>query len=523
MENINLSKFKEDHASSYGIKPNGVFKSNLKKASKQINTCTSTFKTLPEKSFDREAEDDEQEIAKFDKEHERQVKHVDPNLALFCKDSAVADFAIELSKSAKMPINTTFLSVLSVFSSITCRAYTVQYQHGGFQPIGLYTCTVQPPATSKSRVLSSAQAPAFLRVKEKRKALVCKIEELENQINELEEKDRKDKKSIIDKQTQVQKELDGLFSFLTDATPEGLDKSLSNSNGYFAIASAEQGAINSLLGISYSKDSAKSSNKDLVLKGYNGEYHNSSRAGRSGFTGNVVGSVTVITQAEVINNLLGASSGSGAVERFILFKEDDLLGKRDHLQQHVTCPFAEHNYSEVMTKIFDKSTNADTEYLASLSFTNNSWVEIAKLRNKYESSIGEDGDNSTNLMRGIIGKIDILIMKLSANLHLATGSDEMTIHNDRLHEAIAIAEAYIKHILSLINSASIGTLTAEEQAVINVIGGSVVEEAKIKSALRRKVLFKAGGSGLVGKVILSLVDKSLIKQIQGKRLKYSKP
>lgn len=94
------------------------------------------------------------------------------DLIHLCSSTGIARFSNELAQSAKMPRNTTFLTVLSTFSSVACRAYRVDYEHGGSQPLSINFCGEQPPAAAKSRVLSEAQKPVINEVMRESKAIV---------------------------------------------------------------------------------------------------------------------------------------------------------------------------------------------------------------------------------------------------------------------------------------------------------------------------------------------------------------
>ena len=84
---------------------------------------------------------------------------------------------------------------------------------------------------------------------------------------------------------------------ITDATPEALDKILNGQHGFFIANSTEQGLANSLIGGMYSE---KGNNFDVLLKGFNAEWHSSSRVTRDGFSGKPHGGVLCISQDGLI-------------------------------------------------------------------------------------------------------------------------------------------------------------------------------------------------------------------------------
>lgn len=416
----------------------------------------------------------------------------DVDLISLCGDNPLAQFASELSKSAKMPRNTVFLTVLSVQSSIACRGYKVAYQHGGFQPIGINFAGEQPPGASKSRVLQTTQKPIFSELRTARGALIKRINEIKN---ELKECDKDDKPALSEEKAELQQQLDAMFEWITDTTPEALDTTLQDSGGYYAIASAEQGAINSLLGLSYT-DAKSIANRDLALKGFNGEWHNAKRKGRATYQGDVVGTISALAQTGMITNLLRASDSSGVVERFILWSEANLLGQRDHTQYHKMDDFITTEFYENLIDIYRQAgTKAKYDDLPYLSLSVRAWNEIAQKRNELEPTIADGGENSATLLRGLIAKYDIFVMKIASNLHLSAKAfnSAMLIHDDRVSEAMAIMDAYIAHLKNLIQSSAIEALSERDEAIIEYLGHKKKTGQQIADALRRRTCFKKGG------------------------------
>lgn len=434
-------------------------------------------------------------------------RYIDEDLINICRDSPIAIMAEELAKAAQMPRNSTFLSALSIFSAVSSRVYKVNYQDGSSQPTSLFVCVEQPPATSKSRVIRSPQSPIFNKISEQRKDIKRQLDEASELLELSEDKDEKKelKKKIID----LKKQRDQMFEFITDSTPEALDMTLQNSSGFYSIASAEQGAINSLLGMSY-KDEKSQANRDLVLKGYNGEFHNSKRKGRETYMGEVVGSITAFAQEGMINNLLNASGNTGVIERFILWSEPHLLGQRDHLTFYKMNDLAIYKYDSSILAIYTQIKGFEYQELKELSLSVRSWDEIRKLRQEYESTIGNGGENSASLLRGAIGKIDILIMKIAANLHLSIESHSTLIHDDRVREAILIAKVYIKHLKNLIIESEINLLTEAEETLLKFMKMDTKTGREIADKLRKRKCFLVNGVACresVAQAVQSLIKK----------------
>ncbi|WP_282065087.1 DUF3987 domain-containing protein [Vibrio rotiferianus] len=427
------------------------------------------------------------------------------DLIHLCSSTGIASFSSELAKSAKMPKNTTFLTVLSIFSSVACRAYRVNYEHGGSQPLSINFCGEQPPAAAKSRVLSEAQKPVINEVMRENKAIRKEIEAKQAAIEC--DNDKEAEKQLKAELKQAQKRLSSLFEFITDATPEALDMCLSHTNGYYSIASAEQGAINTLMGLSYG-DGKGTQNRDLVLKGWNGEWHSSKRKSRDSYTGFVVGAISAIAQDGMIENLLKASDTSGAIERFILWSESTLLGERDHTKYHTMNDEAVNAYHSALVELYNKITNRDYNDLPALSLSVRAWDKIKLRRNRLEPTIANDGENANSLLRGLIGKYDIHVMKVAACLHLSNDRNNLLIHDDRVTEAMEIVDCYILHLKGLIQESAIVAFSERERAVIEYVKPKQrVKATNVVNALSRRKCFIKGKKTRDSKAVQETIEQ----------------
>lgn len=421
--------------------------------------------------------------------NEIELAHKDADLISICRNTVIAKFASELSAEAKMPRNTTLLSVLSLVGSVACRSHAIGYQYSGIQPLSLNFAGQQPPGASKSRVLIKTKGFIDHESRSTVKEIRKQIKDLKK---DLELADGKEEKAPIREQiAALHAQANAVFDYITDTTPEALDMALDGTNGYYAIASAEQAAINTLLGVSY-KDSNSVANRDLILKGFNGEYHHSKRKGRETYQGFVVGSVTALAQDGMIQNIINASDASGVVERFILWDEDDLLGERDHNVFHKMDDFIEAEFQENMMSLYRQCNGIDFQDLPKLSLSVRAWDKINAKRNEYEPTIAKDGKNNTSLMRGVIAKYDLFVMKIAGILHLGEQSGSIVVHDDRVNEAMAIMDAYVIHLHSLINEASLAVFSDRERAISDLIGIKSLTGKQIADKIYRKKCFKKG-------------------------------
>jgi len=434
-------------------------------------------------------------------------------------ESPLADYVKCLAKMSQIPVNTVFFTALSTAASVLTRCYSVSYQNDtGTVPAVLNLLAEQPPGSSKSRVLSNTQKGIFNEVKAERKRIKEELERLscEEQSEEIE-------KTIY----ALKKRKDGLFNFTTDTTPEALDATLKDTNGFFALASAEQGLINTLLGLSYGNGTP---NMDLMLKGYNGEYHSSKRKTRETYTGIVVGGFTCLAQHGVIVNSLRESGSTGLIERCILWSEPSLMGQRDHLNKYFIPKDIDDNYRKTMsylTKMSFDNQVTDFADLPTLRITDNGWNTINTRRNELEKTLAGGGENSAQLLQGFISKMDLFIMKIAAVLHsmdmLLRGNDYVTgtITDKFIEQALCIYDAMLTHTKGMIKNSSIVALSDREAKVLDLIENStkgIVTLTVVKNKLYRASCFKVNGKAnraLVAQTVDQMAKESLITVVQG--------
>ena len=175
--------------------------------------------------------------------------------------------------------------------------------------------------------------------------------------------------------------------------------------------------LNSLLGNSY-KSSTSANNNDIQLNGFDGGVVNSLRAGREGYHGNVVGSITCFAQPGSIEKVLDASKGTGLAERFLFLTEKSNLGNRDHTKE-IKPDYALESEYEAACYFFKNTLEHPYPYdeLDTLTISESAHHKINQFRNKIEPERGR-GKYSHTTFQGTTGKVDMQIMKIAAVLHV---------------------------------------------------------------------------------------------------------
>lgn len=358
--------------------------------------------------------------------------------------------------------STSLLVALGVISAAAGRVFAVQYPNGERLPVTEYIICGAVPGSGKSRMLKNYQHPIFNTYKQ----IIREFKAREKQAKEAGDPFEEKAPTNI---------------FLSDSTMEGLEPMLSKTEGYFALASAEQGVINTLIGASYGSEGRKNNN-DLALKGFNGEYHASSRTTRNGYTGEVVGSIACFAQEGAIDTILKKSDGTGMAERFLMLNEPTLLGTRDHTKRYYPQEYSQNVYNRLVSDLARAAFINPTpfEELPAYRLSSQDWHAIDLFRNEIEPYLADGKKYSSATMRGIASKVDMHIMKLSALLTCLYDHPIGLIPSEYVKAAISIMRDMLDYSLNLLFKLGLVGFDAEEGCIIAYLGEK-------KSATRRQI------------------------------------
>ncbi len=370
---------------------------------------------------------------------------------------------IEVANAFHLPQSTVFLMGMAVFSSVSCRKFKVNYPDNKHSlPLGLYAIAEQPSGVGKSRCLNVFQSPfsvihsAISQERKKELNRLLKEKELSGSLAEFQQDE------LFDLQNNKIPQL-----YTTNATPEGLERTLSDNKGMFAAISSEQGLFNSLFGKTYSNGA---NNNDVVLNGFDGGFINVNRAGRDGYSGNVTGAVVCFAQQGSVETILDASQGTGLSERFLILVEPHKLGQRDHTKNNTVSERLLIEYEMACNFALESFTKpADYNDLSNLFISKEGFELIDQYKNAIEPHLADGGKYSYPALRGVASKINMQIMKIAANLHLLDSGFYMpTIADQHIKSAINIADRLLQIQLKLLREKGIIGIKAEYQAILTI-------------------------------------------------------
>lgn len=420
-----------------------------------------------------------------------------PQIATSQRGDILTLVAKQLADAIQFPVNTAYLHSLGVTASAMTKGFKIKY---GFDsiPANLYVITAQPPSTGKSAVNGKLYAPVFKAYKKLNEETATERKQLEREIKRLEKELDKgsskegDEQEIMDKIAVKEERLALIPEWqgtLTDTTIEAAEMVAREQNGMFNIISAEAESINVIVGAVYSDDKGgNKSNQGLLLNAWDGEYVNTKRVGRKGFSGYAKSTISVIAQEDSIDTILAAgASGRGLTERFLLLFENSMLGHRDHFKQTRIDKSLFSRYESMIENVVREE---DVE----LRFSDSANLIIKNYIASVEPELRDDGAFSNALLTGFMGKADKHIRKLAAVLHVSEawqdgGSRSPIIEDDAAMWAMGIFDELSKTFISASdNLGYVGKKSEIEK--LRVVFTQLAEKGKLKTtvaAIRDKV------------------------------------
>ena len=399
-------------------------------------------------------------------------KYSDATLFNQALNSPLARYVESLSKSIQFPLNTAYLHGLGVISSAMNMNFRYDY-YGAEKPTNLYIITAQPPSSGKSGINSALTEPVRKCYNEiatknmiERRICMRKIKKLEDDIEK-----EKMEVAVANLSEELEKELQYLDSIpawvysVDDATPEALEKISSEQQGMFNVISDEADSINIILGKVYGEGK---SNYGIFLKGWDGDYHSPARITRATKAGFVHGSICVIAQDESIDSILEAGlSGRGISERILMLREKNLFGGRDFESYIPIDKQAREDYEVTVRNILESDRTI-------LTFCSDAVESIQGYRSMLEPELADGGKYSNAMLRGVVGKADKQIRKLSSVLHVCeewapNGRRSTIISADTVTRAILMFNNLVDTYITAADSQGFVGLSAELDKLIEVI------------------------------------------------------
>lgn len=411
----------------------------------------------------------------------------------------------------EFPEMSSFFSLLATASCSVATNYATQYSTGSPVALGLYVIVEHPPATMKSYLLDVGLIPyRHAVIKHNKKVLARNIE-------------------IAERGNESITPLKKTFTETSDGTTASIDGFLVNcQEGRFVVSSAEQSCLKSL----FPETGSFSSNNELLLKGYAGEFISGMRATRKAFTGMAQGAVAVIAQPGSSQRVLTASDGSGLAERFMYLSEPDTIGFRRNEGVFPTraeksafqdaCMKCVEEYSaKVLAGTHlgeDERIVMDPENLVRLRASDEGYRILHDAKNSTESLLYDLKNSGEMVMMGWLGKIITHALKIAGNIHVI----ECLANNCKVSEVIPtwIIEESIdlvlilsEHIKDIMNSAGESGSQAEEETIIDILSKDALPLRGLILKAKNRKPFKAMPAGfkIAGARVEAMIRSGILR------------
>lgn len=359
-------------------------------------------------------------------------------LSTHLDDSIIGMAAAELSEFHQFPKQTAILSALTIASHAVGSAFSVGVPNRQAMPVPLFAISEQPSNSAKTGLVEDLYSGYT------DKALELNIE-IAKEISATKKSIAEKTKSGSDIGLEIEQENLDKLSFIpigvSDTTPEGLETSLVDTDGFFIAYSTEQGLSKTLLGGLYSEGNKKD---DLLLKGFNGEAHSVARANKEvkRFSGRPYGGMFELSQQGTVARIMQSAGSTGISERFLILVENDLLGSRNYLNAteedinkmlmgdmkpsrkmmdasrfHKRPAFLQYKTQMSKFPMIRKSLSDRTVYgLNRLEIKGDAHVLLLAAKQKIEYWI-KDQKYRNEYLASMMGKIDLQMMKVAATIH----------------------------------------------------------------------------------------------------------
>ena len=385
----------------------------------------------------------------------------------------LAEYCRSIAKTIQFPLSTVYAHALGCIAAAMNKSFYVELR-GSKNPVNLYVVSSQPPSTGKSGVndfLSDSISRAYDKLNKNNGPVRAKLIEEKKKLVENCKKE-KNIDTIVDMGIKIESidiELENTPRYepiFTNATPEALEQHAFKQRGIFNIVSDEAGSLLTSLGITYG-DSSTPSNADVILQGWDMNRLTNIRVSRDISKGRARGCFAVLAQDETINAILTQGDrGVGISERFLICREKDLLGSRDHMIDNRVNPTLINQYSNLVHHLVLSKE-------ITLTLSDDASLFIRQRKQDLEPDMGELGKYSNNVMRGVIGKMDKQVCKIASVLHgaenFSAGVTGTTIEKNTVEKAYYIYTELTKVYMQTADAKGFHGLNSQFVAIVKYL------------------------------------------------------
>lgn len=418
-------------------------------------------------------------------------------------NTIIGQYSEQVAVDTQFPENTTALVGLGVASQVVSMVACVEYRDGDSIPCGLMIMGEQPSGTSKSRVINLFRKPFDNRINKENESRI-------QQTKMITERIAASKEEPTQAERQKLKECRPVTIGCKNTTSEALETNSFKQDGFFALATSEQGLLKTLLGFLYNNGE---SCDDLLLTGFDGDHYETLRvkSERNG-SGFLHGSLISIAQSGQIDMIINKSNGSGLAERFLFISEPPVMGSRDWskivMGKSGINAGVKAMYDQKVSSIveaFKENKTVEFNKLKRLKISSYGWEYIAMTMNASEKNNAEGGVYHNSILSGMFSKKVPNIMKIAATIHMMEldyqqGVSPLEIINSNLEiddNTIIRAVSIVDNIFDRTVDMAVDKGITEEERRLEWLEKQLESKPKpmqtLLNAAKRNTMFKGKG------------------------------
>lgn len=395
-------------------------------------------------------------------------------------------FISELSKSVEVPIELPAMQLLSTIATCVQTKFQVKIKNDYFEPLCLWTLSILPPASRKSKIfyeitkpLRSWEENERLRLNEEVKLAKSKEATLKEMIKQKRILGARpsSNKTFQEIQNEVY-ELESKFPeipivpqlWTTDVTPEHLGVLMKENNEAMAILSDESAVFDILAGL-YSDGKI---NLDIFLQGYSGGPSRVDRKSREQIDlKRTCLTIGLTSQPEVLFKIIKNRTfrGRGLLGRFCYVYPKSNIGTRKldvpPMQEKI-----KREYHEAILEILNycKLDNNDKKQISNLSLSEEGYKHLLEYSQTIEKLMGEELGVLTHITDWA-GKLAGNIARIGGLLHIMkyrnTTFENNIIDSQEICSAIKIGHCLKNHALKVFDASGLDGPEQKAKAIFS--------------------------------------------------------
>lgn len=416
-------------------------------------------------------------------------------LSSLMAQNLIGKAATEAAEKTSFPIETCHLMALCHASWAVGMHYKIAYYDGESIPVNLFYMAEARSGEGKNRTMKLLSKGLVSALENERASRAKRRNDLLNAFADNNE-GKPEKASRIERELHEQDlaKSHDLTHAVSDLNGASFDAMLRDQHGWFMLKTTEQGLIDGLLMGSHTDGSV---NIDPILNAFDGEYTETRRISRQGFSGIPHGGIGIISQSGLIEKMLEVSGNRGLTQRFFMVLEPSMMGRRVFSRKTKATKNLD-TFNAICEQVakdgFESVKVYDFKNLQTLHISDEGWDYLYEVIQDIEVLLGPGGKYEPEILSSMWSKLKNFVMKVSATLHIMNyGNEKKPIPVDVVREAVSYVVCLFTGVSDIAEKKGIVGISVEERVILDYMAekGRIrpMDERAIKNALSRRKVF----------------------------------